>query len=156
MEAFERIYRKYLKAVFRYARYCVGRRDIAEEITAEAFLALYRNFDSMDEERLPAWLFSVARNRATDYWRRSKLERGYAESIASDCEAHPASLPEDNVLDNPALKPVHRVCLILRYVQGMERAEIAQLTGLTETQVKGYLQYAKEILRRERTRQCAE
>lgn len=52
---------------------------------------------------------------------------------------------------NPALKAVHRVCLILRYVYGYSRAEIAGETGLTETQVKGHLQYALTLLRKERT-----
>jgi DNA-directed RNA polymerase specialized sigma24 family protein len=43
---------------------------------------------------------------------------------------------------------VHRVCLALRYVQGMTRAEIAARTGLTEMQVKGHLQYALTLLRK--------
>ena len=38
------------------------------------------------------------------------------------------------------LKPVHRACLILRYVHGMTRAEIAARLGLTDNQVKGHLQ----------------
>jgi DNA-directed RNA polymerase specialized sigma24 family protein len=37
---------------------------------------------------------------------------------------------------------------MLRYVYGMTRAEIAAKTGLSEMQVKGYLQYGLEVLRR--------
>jgi RNA polymerase sigma-70 factor (ECF subfamily) len=48
-----------------------------------------------------------------------------------------------------ALKPVHRACLILRYVHGMDRSEIATRLGLRENQVKGHLQYALTLLRRE-------
>jgi len=48
----------------------------------------------------------------------------------------------------PALKPIHRAALILRYVHGCERHEIAQRMGLTETQVKGHLQYAHQLLRK--------
>ena len=47
------------------------------------------------------------------------------------------------------LKPVHRACLILRYVHGMTRAEIAGRLGLTDNQVKGHLQYSLTILRRD-------
>ena len=43
---------------------------------------------------------------------------------------------------------MHRSCLILRYVEGLTRAEIAQTTGLTENQVKGYLQYALTLVRK--------
>lgn len=45
------------------------------------------------------------------------------------------------------LKPVHRACLILRYVHDMTRDEIAARLGLSETQVKGHLQYARTLLR---------
>jgi DNA-directed RNA polymerase specialized sigma24 family protein len=46
------------------------------------------------------------------------------------------------------LKPVHRTCLILRYVHGLGRAEIASTTGLSEMQVKGHLQYGVGLLRK--------
>ena len=44
---------------------------------------------------------------------------------------------------------MHRACLILRYVHGMSRAEIARELGLNDNQVKGHLQYALTLLRRE-------
>ena len=45
MSEFEKLYREFMHAVFRYALHCVGRREIAEEITSEAFLALYQNME---------------------------------------------------------------------------------------------------------------
>ncbi|MGR9889480.1 sigma factor-like helix-turn-helix DNA-binding protein [Escherichia coli] len=44
--------------------------------------------------------------------------------------------------------------MMLRYGYGMTRAEIASRTGLTETQVKGYLQYALTLLRKQFTERC--
>jgi DNA-directed RNA polymerase specialized sigma24 family protein len=87
MATFEELYRQHVQAVFRFALSVAGKRDVAEDLTSEAFLALHR-------------------------------------------------------------KQVHRVCLALRYVQGMTRAEIAARTGLTEMQVKGHLQYALTLLRK--------
>jgi len=78
MEEFEKLYRKYLDTVFRCAFRCVGRREIAEEITADAFLALYRNLDRVEEAQLPA----VVRNRATDYRRHCAVEERYAAAAA--------------------------------------------------------------------------
>jgi DNA-directed RNA polymerase specialized sigma24 family protein len=37
--------------------------------------------------------------------------------------------------------------MMLRYVHGMTRAEIAEKVGLSETQVKGHLQYGLKLLR---------
>ncbi len=130
MAEFEELYRKHVGAVFRYAWHCVGRREIAEEIASEAFLALYRDLDRIDRSQLPAWLFTVARNRAVDYWRHYALEQRYAEAVES-APRHPEPPMQNWLLESKALKPVHRVCLILRYVHGMGRAEIARQTGLS-------------------------
>ena len=151
MTDFDDIYRQHLPAVFRYAVKCVGRREVAEEITSEAFIALFRALDETDLERLPGWLFTVVRNRATDYWRRTALERRYHGGLEPEPTAAAPSQVQEWLDAVPALKPVHRACLILRYVHGLERAEMASRLGLTENQVKGHLQYAHQLLRKELT-----
>jgi RNA polymerase sigma-70 factor (ECF subfamily) len=149
MTDFDEVYRAHVNAVFRYAVRVVGRRDVAEELTNDAFLTLFRSFNTIDTSQLPRWLYTVVRNRATDYWRRAALEQRYFVDLKED----PASQEARSVLDwldaTPALKPVHRACLILRYVHGLERAEIASRLALSENQVKGYLQYARQLLRKE-------
>jgi RNA polymerase sigma-70 factor, ECF subfamily len=154
MGSFEDLYRRHVQAVFRFAWRVTGDRETAEDITSEAFLALYRNLDSIDESLLPGWLLTVARNRARDLWRRRAIEQRGLEQLAAPLVAQPAPL-EAWMLECADLKPVHRTCLMLRYVYGMTRAEIADKTGLSETQVKGHLQYGLKLLREaygERTR----
>jgi RNA polymerase sigma-70 factor (ECF subfamily) len=146
MGSFEELYRRHAQAVFRFAMRCVSRRDLAEDLTSEAFLALYRNIESIDESLLPGWLFTVVRNRARDQWRRQAVEQRYLESLDPPVAEQPPL--ERWILESPGLKPIHRTCLMLRYVSGMTRAEIAAATGLSETQVKSYLQYALELLRK--------
>lgn len=146
MTSFEDLYRQHVQSVFRFAMRCVSRRDVAEDLTSEAFLALYRNLEQIDQTLLPGWLLTVVRNRARDHWRRQAVEHRYLETLEP-----PASEPpplERRILESPGLKPVHRTCLMLRYVQGMTRTEIASKIGLSETQVKGHLQYALELLRK--------
>jgi RNA polymerase sigma-70 factor, ECF subfamily len=148
MSDFEVVYETHMAAVFRYALRCVGRRDVAEDITSEVFLALHRHLESLDATQIRGWLFAVAKNRATDYWRHAQLERRYVEGAPLPVSA-PEPLMEDWLRETKGLKHVHRACLILRYVHGMERDEIARRLGLSENQVKGHLQYALVILRRE-------
>ena len=148
MTEFDSIYAKYAAAVFRYSLKCVGQRDVAEDITSEVFLALYRHLREIDIGRLPGWLFAVAKNRALDHWRRSDVEQRYLQALPSEEPTWEPSL-ESWLRDERALKPVHRACLILRYVHGMSRAEIAHELGLNDNQVKGHLQYALTLLRRE-------
>lgn len=148
MATFEELYHQHAKAVFRFALSVASRNDVAEDLTSEAFLALHRNLDSIDQSQLPGWLLTVVRNRARDWWRRQKVEEKYVEQL----EREPVSVEtpplERWILEAADLKPVHRSCLILRYVFGMTRVEIARKTGLTEMQVKGHLQYALTLLRK--------
>jgi DNA-directed RNA polymerase specialized sigma24 family protein len=103
--------------------------------------------DAIDVSLLPGWLLTVVRNRARDYWRRQNVERRYAEGQP---EAPLAEAPrlELWLLQSKDLKPVHRTCLMLRYVHGMSRSDISRQTGLSATQVKGHLQYGLELLRK--------
>lgn len=158
MADFDALYAQHLPTVFRYVVRCVGRRDIAEEITAEGFLALHRNLDRIDPAQLPGWLLTVVKNRSVDYWRRVQLEQrhqtaGVRETAAAPSASAADALGEEHVAERwlleqcAALKPIHRACLLLRFVRGMTREEVARELGLTDNQVKSALQYAKELLR---------
>jgi RNA polymerase sigma-70 factor (ECF subfamily) len=149
MSAFEDVYRQHVQSVFRYAVRVAGRRDIAEELTSEAFIALWRAFDTIDAAQLPGWLFTVVRNRATDHWRRVIVEQKYLSELPVDPVPAESGAFIEYLDAAPSLKPVHRAILILRYVHGYERTEIAKRLGLSETQVKGHLQYAHKLLRKE-------
>jgi hypothetical protein len=64
MATFEELYHQHVRAVFRFAWSVAGRREVAEDLTSEAFLALHRNLESIDQTQLPGWLLTVVRNRA--------------------------------------------------------------------------------------------
>lgn len=87
------------------------------------------------------------RNRARDVWRHQEVEQRYAQDVARRPASETPEL-ERWIFENADLKPVHRTCIMLRYVHGMARAEIAATVGLTDTQVKGHLQYALTLLRK--------
>jgi RNA polymerase sigma-70 factor (ECF subfamily) len=148
MQRFEAVYSQYRDLVFRFAIHCVGRREIAEEIAADAFLRLHQNWSAIDRDKLPAWLLTVVKNRAADHWRRVSLEKRYMLDERPTERLH-FQEPATGLFENQALKPVHRICLVLRYVQEMTLAEIAAYLGLSEVQVKGHLQYSRALLRKQ-------
>ena len=151
MNGFEEVYQQHFGAVFRFALRCVGRRELAEDLASEAFLALYQHWSKIDRAQLPGWLITVVKNRAVDHWRRAGREELCAEppaEVPTGFDSHLSSF----LLDDKALKPAHRVCLILRYIHGMSRAEMALELGMSENQVKGHLQYALELLRQKSSR----
>jgi RNA polymerase sigma-70 factor, ECF subfamily len=146
--AFEELYHQHVETVFRFAMSVVGRREMAEDLTADAFLALFRNLEGIDQSQLPGWLLTVVRNRARDLWRHRVVEQRYLDVLAATPQTEPPAAMETWILESADLKPIHRTCLMLRYVYGMTRAEIASTTGLSETQIKGHLQYGLSLLRK--------
>ena len=147
MGSFEDVYRQHVRTVYRFALSVAGRKETAEDLTSEAFLALYQRIEVIDQTQLPRWLITVVRNRARDLWRRQAVEQRYTAEMPVSTAGRTPEL-ECRILEDPALKPIHRTCLILRYVHGMTRAEIASRTGLSELQVKGHLQYSLSLLRK--------
>jgi RNA polymerase sigma-70 factor (ECF subfamily) len=146
--SFDEIYRQNAQAVYRLCLRAVSRREIAEELTSEVFLALHQNWSTLTPEELPAWLFTVAKRRSADYWRRHYLEDRWATSLVEEPNwVDPEHSLADLLERCTALTPLHRICLTLRFAQGMSRTEIAQHTRLSELQVKGNLQYALQLLR---------
>jgi len=149
MREFEALYRQHAPAVYRYALSLVRRRELAEDLTSEAFLALHRELGKIDRSQLPAWILTVVRNRARDLWRRRVVESRYVDYEQRFGVPQDTAPPlEEWILGSADLKPIHRACLMLRYVWGMTRTEIADELELTEAQVKGYLQYAIALLRK--------
>ena len=147
MSSFDAVYREHFGAVFRLAMSVVGRRDLAEDLTAEAFLALHEHFAEIRIEELPAWLFVVVRNRARDHWRRERVRERHARWLA-DRPPPPVPPPPGPLwLRDASLAPVQRVCLELHYVWGFTLPEIALRLGMSEGQVKGQLQRARQQLR---------
>jgi RNA polymerase sigma-70 factor, ECF subfamily len=146
--SFEDLYRRHVRAVFRYARKTVRDVAVAEDLTADAFAQLMTQPAAIDDARVEGWLIRTVRNAAIDRFRRLAAEQRVLQHLASVPPPPAESRLGRWILESPELKPVHRTCVMLRYVYGMSRDEIAEETGLTEMQVKGHLQYALTLLRK--------
>jgi RNA polymerase sigma-70 factor (ECF subfamily) len=145
---FDEIYKAHSGAVFRVCLRAVSRREVAEELTSEVFLSLHQRWSELTPDQLPAWLFTVAKRRAADYWRHHYVEESWVVAQVEDTSWSEPEYPLADLLARcTALKPIHRICLTLRFSQGMSRQEIAATTHLTELQVKSHLQYSLKLLR---------
>lgn len=123
-------------AVFRYAWKCTGRRDWAEELVNESFLGLHASLAQVDDSRLPGWLLTIVKNLAINWWRRRAQEQEFLEQLPAPSAEAGGLCFGDLMVKAEGLNAIHRVCLTLRYVYGMERDQISRYTGLTEEQVR--------------------
>ena len=74
--AFEVFYRRWLPSVMSYQLRATGSRELALDLTAETFAALVASLQQFDPDRGSAagWLFSIARHKLHDSFRRSRVE----------------------------------------------------------------------------------
>lgn len=73
LESFQAFYTRYAGRVLAYARQLSRRREMAEDVTQEVFVAVWRRAASYRPERGdPAgWLYTITRNKLVDQWRRA-------------------------------------------------------------------------------------
>ena len=146
------MYDRALPQVYGYLRVRVGSDTIAEDITAETFLAAVQ---AIERNAVPdltvAWLIGVARHKLVDHWRRQAREARNLRLVPGE-EAEPDGVDErferartHEVLEE--LGPHHRAALTLRYLDGLSVPEVANHLDRTVHATEALLVRARNAFR---------
>ena len=145
--SFDEAFTLHHRAVFRTARAVVRDTALAEDVTQEVFLRLYRNLNATPgEDLLRAWLLrvtlNVARNtlrgqsrsmvRDNEYQKSTAESGWFTEAPEVDYERKVAIEEARRALDK--IKEPMRSCLLLKQ-QGLSYREIATTLSIKETNV---------------------
>lgn len=138
--------------VYSIAWHFLRERTLAEELAQDVFLELHRHWSSMKSPaHILFWLRKVTSRRSIDVVRRRKirpetsleetgeptvLERVHDSFLSSYLERMVASLPEKQ-----------RIVIVLRYQEGMEVEEIAEMLNMKSATVKTQIARALDLLR---------
>ncbi|MFN2451679.1 MAG: RNA polymerase sigma factor [Candidatus Dormibacteria bacterium] len=163
--AFEELYRRYQGTVMRRLSRMCGNVAVAEELTQEAFLRAARSIGSEGEMRFGAWVTRIGTNMGIDHMR--SLRRLRVQSF-DDLLRNDAALLEDRGLQLDAerrleqaetrrfvavvlarLRPRHRTVLVLRELEGLDYAAIAERMESTTSAVETLLFRARGRFREE-------
>jgi len=145
--------------VFRFLRRFVGDSARADDLTQECWLRFVGAAPRWkDGGRFRTWLFAVARNLATDDARRA-AHRAW-QPLADESRPGAGELadhlpgPRGDVLLRAALERAiaalpeeQREVFLMREIEGIPFAEIAEVTGAPVPTVKSRMRYALERLR---------
>src|SRR4051812_33763770 len=133
--AFAELYRRFARMVHGVVLTRTARIDVDDVVQDVFITALERLNDLRDPAAFGGWVATIARHRATDYTRRQPVMEELVNDVASPIQgdrlealailAAIKSLPE-----------AYNETLVLRLVEGMTGAEIAERTGLTAASVR--------------------
>jgi RNA polymerase sigma-70 factor (ECF subfamily) len=147
------LYDEALPQVYGYLLARCGWQALAEELTAETFLAAVA---ACRREPAPApttaWLIGIARHKLIDHWRAAEREqRGHSAVLA---EPVPIDDPWEERLDAMLAREVldaqtstHRAALTLRHLDGLSVPEVAQVLGRTVHATEALLVRARTAFR---------
>jgi RNA polymerase sigma-70 factor (ECF subfamily) len=132
------LYDRYNRLAFSLAVRIVGDRALAEEITADSFVSVWRASGSYSSERgrFVAWLMSVVRHRAIDELRRLSVRpEGSAVELdeALKTVAHPHGL--DETVEARRRQQLVRSVLATLPAPQREALELAYFGGLTQQEI---------------------
>lgn len=155
-QAFEALWREHrgiaLKVAGVYARGVEDRRDLVQEIAAQ----LWRSFASFDarKAKFGTWFYRIALNVAISHLRRSGEGQGRVEPLDEDhletLAGEPAAEPDERLAALHAfiggLDALNRA-LILLYLEDKSYAEIAEVLGISASNVATKINRVKHTLR---------
>lgn len=158
--AFAAIYDHYFPRVYNYVRYRVGDAETADDVTAQVFERVLVNIGRYRPERAPfaAWLFAIARNGVNDHFRAQKRRRWLSLQVLRD-RASADPRPEEVLVHNETcaellaavacLSDRERDLIGLKFGAGLTNRRVAELTGLSQSNVGVILYRAVRRLRTE-------
>src|SRR6476661_8011164 len=133
-DAFARLYAGYSRMVHAILLGRVPRRDV-DDLVQDVFISAYTRIRELrDPAAFGGWIATIARNRATDYLRRSREQVELPEELPG---GDPIEAETFAVLETiRGLPEAYRDTLLMRLVEGMSGQEIADRTGLAPGSVR--------------------
>jgi RNA polymerase sigma-70 factor, ECF subfamily len=157
-QAFERLYHRYERCIYNYARTFVRRPTSAEEVVIDTMMAVWHGARGFaGNSRVSTWILGIARHKALDAVRKSKHESEAApldqaaeiiDTAAAPSELvnrdHQAQLMRNAIA---RLSPDHQEILRLAFYEELPYEDIAALLSIPDNTVKTRVFYAKQQLR---------
>lgn len=154
---FEEFYNQYYLNACIYATRKVGNPDDGEELTCAVFMYCYQHFSEYDSSKasIGTWLYVIMNSRIKNYYRDKKEHidldaLGDTLSDDRDIIGKAIEVEENRRMIAKALKDLpetQRAIVVYRYIQDKSTAEVAEILGLSEGNVRTQLSRALAKMR---------
>ncbi len=162
IRAFEQLYSRHKGGLYRYLLRSCDSRAIAEELFQDVWASVIKARSSYEASaRFTTWLYRIASNRLTDYYRKTGKWDQYIEQAdenSADCPVSPPYKQPEHQSDinqqiQRLLQCIEQLPLLQRQVfllkeeAGMKLEEIARSLASNREAVKSRMRYAIQKLR---------
>jgi RNA polymerase sigma factor (sigma-70 family) len=154
-EQFQTLVDEHRKILHKICHSYCRERDSREDLAQEILVQLWRSFARFDGRcRFSTWMYRIGLNVAISYYRRESARTRCVipdEGCVPEAACEPESEPEDvqllyRFIDG--LDPLNKA-LILLYLDEQNYREIADVLGITETNVATKINRLKNRMRQE-------
>ncbi len=150
--SFDLVVRQREAQVLRTAFRILGNWADAEDVAQEVFLRLHRHgLKFPHDAAVGAWLYRVTVNLCFDRTRSRRPSQGLPELVSRDRSAEAAVLIEEKkqrlMAALATLPAKERAAVVLREIEGLSTAEVAEALGSSEVTVRSQISKAMVKLR---------
>lgn len=159
LDAFTLLVESRRERVFWIAYHFVGERELARDVTQEVFLRLFRVIRRFRKGgRFDAWLYRITVHLALDALRKERRHRQAAPlEAASETPDRTSPLPLEGLRQQEvrrvfgllaeSLGRKQRAAFVLREIEGLPTAEVAEILETSESTVRNHILHARRTLR---------
>lgn len=156
--AFEQLVKRYYGQAFSTALTWVHNREMALDISQEAFVRVHRGLGRCDPERsFGAWLYAITRNLCRNYLTRQRGRMKVFSDLAGGDAELPAPAGDEGTMEQrerrelvwrglQALPPEAREIIILKDIEDFTYRDISEALGIPMGSVMSRLYYARRKL----------
>lgn len=136
-------------AVYRFLLKTCHNKALAEDLVQDSYLILWENVGTIAYDKAKAFLFTTAYRKMIDTFRREKKNIDIENIDTSGCILPHQFSDVGEILEAALnkLSPIQKTVVLLRDYEDYSYKEIAEITSLTETQVKVYIFRARHSMK---------
>ena len=146
-DAMAELYNEHVDAVYRYVYIRVSSAAVAEDITSDVFVRALETLAKYERRDVPflGWLYLIAHGRVIDHYRRYSRRAGEAdiEEVTLIADSDPEAETFHNIQSQRVMEHLGKLTeeqqqvITLRFIQGHNLKDTADLMGKTEGAIKG-------------------
>ena len=135
--------------LFRFVLKNIKDKDKAKDIVQDTYMKFWEKRDSVDVKKAKSYLFTTAYHTLIDAVRRGKKQSSF-DAVKEENYSTKSQYSDLQEILNEAIEQLpddQKAVILLRDYEGYAYNEIAEITNMTESQVKVYIFRGRKFLK---------